>query len=129
MPNLPEQITATVDAAADTIGPLADALMPIVGPQLAVALPWVAAGLVAALPVCVALWPVLYAIAAVIPGNLDTWALDRIGALLERLAKWMLRRDVQLVQRGALDDAGVDPSQPIDASEDKIAEAAEGAGL
>ncbi len=95
--NLPEQITATVDNAADTIGPLADALMPLVGPHLAVALPWLAAGLVAALPVAVALWPVLYEIAEKIPGNLDTWLLDRIGALLQRLAKWLLRKDVKLV--------------------------------
>ena len=99
-----QAVTATVDTALDTITPLADALGPLVGPHLAVALPWLAAGLVAALPVAVALWPVLYKIAEVIPGNLDTWALDRIGALLERLAKWMLRKDVKLVQRGTLED-------------------------
>ena len=94
---LASQVTATVDTALDTITPLADALGPLVGPQLAAAFPWLAAGLVTLLPACVVLWPVLYKLAAIIPGNLDTWLLDRIGALLQRLAKWMLRKDVKLI--------------------------------
>lgn len=92
-----QAVTATVDTALDTITPLANALGPLVGPQLAAAFPWLAAGLVTLLPACVVLWPMLYKLAAIIPGNLDTWLLDRIGALLQRLAKWMLRRDVKLV--------------------------------
>ena len=95
--SLAGELTATIDGAVATIAPLADALGPLVGPQLAVWMPWLAAALVVALPVAVTLWPVLYKIAALIPGNLDTWLLDRIGALLQRLAKWMLRRDVKLV--------------------------------
>ena len=94
---LASQVTAAVDQVGDFIVPIGDALGPLVGPQLAAAFPWLAAGLVTLLPACVVLWPVLYKLAAIIPGNLDTWLLDRIGALLQRLAKWMLRRDVKLV--------------------------------
>jgi hypothetical protein len=104
---LAAQATEFVDNIAGFVAPLADALMPLLGPKLTVAFPWVVTALVAALPVAIALWPIMYRVADVIPGNLDTWLLARLGALLERLAKWLLRRDVQLVERGTLEEQGL----------------------
>ncbi len=100
--DLATQLTTTVDGIAGTIAPIADVLGPLVGPKVALYAPWLAAALVVAVPVAVALWPLLYRLAEVIPGNLDTWLLDRIGALLERLARWVLRREVKLVLTGEL---------------------------
>ena len=120
--NLAETATQTIDGIADTIAPIADVLGPLVGPQLAVALPWLSAGLVVAVPVAVALWPVLYKIAEVIPGTLDTWLLDRVGAVVQRLAKWLLRKDVRLVPTGELTDKDVADaaSEVVEQTSDKL---------
>lgn len=129
---LAAQATEFADNIAGFVAPLADALMPLLGPKLTVAFPWFVTALVAALPVAVAIWPVLYRLANVIPGNLDTWLLDRIGALLERMARWLLRRDVQLVERGSLEEQGL-PTTEAEAtaglSLDEIEAAKRDAGL